>query len=438
MQKNPANRFSDVRQLIAAIGMDLDQRYMIVDRQSGAAPLEPVVSTGQPPVIEPIPLSYATPQNDPPKYARSPVSEETQARLRNEEPIARLVRVNWRRMTDAWNSNQMAPGARAAVIAVIVIMSILNLGPIIAVAVGLGTIYLPYYIVWAIVMGGTKDPIDQETLCRAHRSPQSKRTTQAIAASHPTRGGQAWPAIRTPVPKPLSIKQWKVAKRRQLALAKPSMIGAELTGSWIGSAIVITVFTALVAIFQIGQIGHTQIDQGKIVGLVWAAAMSFICAAVTITLGKRWQTTEGDSSIRAFVQLTLGLAIGAVGYVLSEFLTVPWSGIAYENFGDLPVQRWKGFFNPDKSPMFPAYLAYFPLMMGMVHWWKQADPLRRTRFSLFSVLWVLLMAGLIQLLIPFPQPWGALVFAGTSIAVQLATPWYSSDERLELTHQQVA
>ncbi len=46
-------------------------------------------------------------------------------------------------------------------------------------------------------------------------------------------------------------------------------------------------------------------------------------------------------------------------------------------------------------------------------------------------LWALLMAGVVHLIIPFPQPWGALVFAGTSIAVQMSTPWYNSDERLE-------
>ncbi len=196
-----------------------------------------------------------------------------------------------------------------------------------------------------------------------------------------------------------------------------------------GSAIVIAVFTALVAIFQIGS---GTIGQPYVVGMIWSAVMSLVCAMVAITLGKRWQATEGDAAVRCFVQLTLGLGIGAVAYGLSEFLMVPWTTITHENFGDLPVQRWRGFFAADNAPLLAAYLAYFPLLMGLVQWWKQADPLRRTRFSLFSVLWTLLMAGIVQLIIPFPQPWGALVFAGTSIAVQMSTPWYNSDERLEV------
>lgn len=430
LQKNAAHRFSDVREMIGALGMELDQRYMVVDRNPSSASANPNV----PPVIEPIPLTYAIPSGDPIRPGVSPlVSEETQAHLRYEEPIARAIRVNWRRLTNSWNNNSITPGARGALIAVIVIMCILNLGPIMAVAVTLGTFYLPYYIVWAIVMGNSRKKKAQAQLRHGYNAvtvahQPSPPVVQPVVKPVARPVAKPGPAIRPPQPKPLSVKQWKVAKRKQLSMLKPSMLGAEMTSSWMGSAIVIAVFTALVAIFQVGS---GTVGQPYIVGMVWSAVMSLLCAVVTITLSKRWQATEGDAAVRCFVQLTLGLGIGAVAYGLSEFLMVPWTTIAHENFGDLPVQRWRGFFAEDNSPMLAAYLAYFPLLMGLVHWWKQADPLRRTRFSLFSVLWTVLMAGIVQLIIPFPQPWGALVFAGTSIAVQMSTPWYNSDERLE-------
>ncbi len=423
LQKNASHRFSDVREMIGALGMELDQRYLVIDRQAAGAS----TTANVPPVIEPIPLTYAMPGNQQQAPKAKLVSDETQAKLRYEEPIARAVRINWRRLADAWNNNNLAPGARGALIAVIVIMCILNLGPIMAVAVTLGTIYLPYYIVWAIVMGGSKAKKSAmqpayNAVTVAHK--QSPPVVQPVAKPVAKPG----PAVRPPQPKPLSIKQWKVAKRKQLAMLKPSMLGAEVTSSWMGSAIVIAVFTSLVGIFQVGS---GTVGQPYVIGMLWSAVMAFVCSMVAITLGKRWQATEGDSAVRCFVQLTLGLGIGAIAYGLSEFLMVPWPAIAHDKFGDLPVQRWRGFFAADNSPLLAAYLAYFPLLMGLVHWWKQADPLRRTRFSLFSVLWTLLMAGIVQLIIPFPQPWGALVFAGTSIAVQMSTPWFNSDERLE-------
>lgn len=423
LQKNASHRFSDVREMIGALGMELDQRYLVIDRQVALGS----ASASLPPVIEPIPLTYAMPGGAQGAPKAKLVSDETQAKLRYEEPIARAVRVNWRRVANAWNNNNLAPGARGALIAVIVIMCILNLGPIMAVAVTLGAIYLPYYIVWAIVMGGSKCTKPQihpayNAVTVAHK--QSPPVVQPVAKPVAKPG----PAVRPPAPKPLSIKQWKVAKRKQLAMLKPSMLGAEVTSSWIGSAIVIAVFTSLVGIFQVGS---GTVGQPYVIGMIWSAIMAFVCSMVAITLSKRWQASEGDAAVRCFVQLTLGLGIGAIAYGLSEFLMVPWTTIAHDKFGDLPVQRWRGFFADDNAPLLAAYLAYFPLLMGLVHWWKQADPLRRTRFSLFSVLWTLLMAGIVQLIIPFPQPWGALVFAGTSIAVQMSTPWVNSDERLE-------
>lgn len=429
LQKNAASRFSDVREMIQALGMELDQRYIVIDRRS---------STGErslPPVLEPRMATYALPPvtgspND--AGTRAAGFTASQTRLRNEEPIARAARAGWARMTAAWNNNQLGPGARAAVIAVIVIMSVMNLGGIIAGAVFLALCYVPYYIVWAIVKGSTGFGTGVQATHNAvtqihHQIAPAPPVVQPVVA-------RPGPAVKAPLPKPLSLKQWKVAKRRQLALAKPSVKGAELTSSWLGSAVVIAVFTSLVAIFQIGS---GTIDQSYVVGLIWSAVMAFVCASVAITLGKRWQNNEGDAAVRSFIQLTIGLVIGAAAFALSNFLMVPWSTIAAEKFGDLPVQRWDGFFAEDRTPLLAAYLAYFPLLMGLVHWWKQADPLRRTRFSLFSVLWTVLVAGLVHLIVPFPQPWGALVFAGTSIAVQMATPWCNSDERLELSHERV-
>lgn len=425
LQKNPANRFSDVRDMLRALGMQLDSRYMIVE-----SPHVPHAAA-QPPVVAPVVASYAVPLKAEPQaraqHRHSGASTASQTRLRYQEPIAHAVRSGWRRMAAAWSNQNMGPGARAAIIAVIIILSVLNLGWIVTTTLALALVYVPYYIVWWLVRG----PVPSSTKATAHTAamPPSANHPPLVAQPIVARPG---PAVRPPAPRPLSLKQWKVAKRKQLALAKPSTTWSELTGSWIGSAVVIGVFTTLVGIFQVGS---GTVGQPYVVGLAWSAATALVCSWATIALGKRWQTSEGDSALRGFVQLTLGLGIGGVAYALSDFLMVPWSTIASEHFGYQPVQRWKGFFAADGTPMLAAYLAYFPLLMGLVPWWKQADPLRRTRFSLLSVLWSVLVGGLVYLIVPFPQPWGALIFAATSIAVQLATPWFDSDQRLELAHE---
>jgi hypothetical protein len=231
----------------------------------------------------------------------------------------------------------------------------------------------------------------------------------------------------------MSIKQWRVAKRIQLAQVPRGSVWSEVSGSWLGSAAVISVFSTLAVLFQIGSGGAAQ---PFLVGMIWAAIVALATAWIAIGLGKRWQREEGDWAIRSFVQLTSGFAIGGLAFMLSDFLMVPWTTITKESLGDLPVHRWTGFFGPDGTPLLPAYLAYFPLMMGIIQWWKQVDPLRRTRFSFWSVIWCVIAATLVHLLIPFPQPWGALIAAGASMAVQLSSPWVNPAERLQTTVRQ--
>lgn len=444
LQKNAANRFSDVRDMISALGMEIDQRYIVSERISAqASPAQSwPVAAQMPPAVQPAHATYNIPPSAGAAIEPGPSSSHT--RLLYQEPLARAIQTTWRSLSQTWNNNQLGPGARAAVFAVIVILCVLNLGRIASVAVVAIMCYIPYYILWFLVRGPIPKHSHRPTHHRRNHPPvvsppiaTPRPIVQPVAvqpvAVQPV-VAKPGPAVRQAAPKPLSVKQWRVAKRKQLALTKPSMRGADITSSWIGATIVVAVFTTLVAVFQVGS---GSANQAYAVGLIWSAMMASITAWVAILLGIRWQSTEGDSAVRSFVQLTIGLAIGGVAFLLSDYLMVPWSAIAAKEFGDLPIQRWRGFFAADGTPLLPAYLAYFPLLMGMVHWWKQVDPLRRTRFSLFSVLWSIMVAGIVQLIIPFPQPWGALVFAGTSIAVQLATPWHNSDERLELTQERL-
>ncbi len=225
----------------------------------------------------------------------------------------------------------------------------------------------------------------------------------------------------------MTIKQWRVAKRRQLAQVKRGQVWSEVTGSWLGAAAVIGVFSLLAVVFQVGTGRQVQ---PLMMGMIWAALVSLITAWIAIGLGKRWQREDGDWAIRSFVQLTSGFLIGFIAYQLSNYLMVPWEQITQERMGELPVKRWEGFFGENQEPLLPAFLAYFPLLMGSVQWWKQVDPLRRSRFSFWSVIWSVVMASLMYLIIPLPQPWIAIMAAGTSIAIQLSSPWINSDERL--------
>lgn len=422
LAKNPSSRYSDVRDLVRPLGMEVDDRYLLVRTKTDDLP--PVVQPN-PARVERSFAKTAQPERAKRRSAPAPTMDENLppvATLQYQEPLARKMRDGWVGLNRWWGDLHVNPGMKTAILAVAIIICAFNAGAILSMLVVALMFYVPYYCLWWLLRGPNPSYPN-----RPHSQRRNSPQVQPLARQAPA----APPPRPRPVAanKPLSIKQWKVARRAQLAQVPRSSVWAEVTGSWLGASAVIAVFSTLAVLFQIGT---GEPAQPLMVGMAWAAIVALSIAWVAIGLGKRWQKEEGDWAIRSFVQLTSGFLIGGIAYMLAEFLMVPWASITQESMGDLPVKRWSGFFDASGQPLLPAYLAYFPLMMGLVHWWKQVDPLRRTRFSFWSVIWSVIAASIVHLLIPFPQPWGALIAAGTSMSVQLSSPWFNSAERLQV------
>ena len=99
------------------------------------------------------------------------------------------------------------------------------------------------------------------------------------------------------------------------------------------------------------------------------------------------------------------------------------------------IDSWSAMYNDEQAPKLPAFLVYFAGMFVATRWWLQSDPLRATRLSVFSTAICVLWAWILHLIWPFPQPWGLMLAATISIAVQLASPWMPTSERARLRNQ---
>jgi serine/threonine protein kinase len=435
LTKNPAARTSDVRELLRPLGWDLDDRYLPVEYRT------PSTTSQNPPVVgasqEPPRVSVGAPQPKSRAAAHAQRTAKEVTALEYQEPIAKKIRQSWIGLNRWWAELAINPGAKTALLVFAIIFMVLNAEILLSFSL-LGLLfYVPYYAAWWTLRGPAPSARQQAQFVnrQSYPTPRSNQPTPAWG-SEPRVFPQ--PVVTAPPPaqpirparaeRPVSVKQWRVARRMQLAQVPRRKLLSEVTGGWLGAAAVISVFSTLAALFQIGA-GRSV--QPLLMGTVWAALVSLIMAWVAIGFGKRWQREEGDWAIRAFMQLTTGFAIGGFAYLLAQYLMIPWESITREQLGDLPVRRWSGFFGDDGQPLLPAYLAYFPLLMGVVGWWKQVDPLRRVRLSFWAVVWSALAASLVHLLIPFPHPWGALLAAGTSLAIQLSSPWINPNERLQ-------
>lgn len=433
LAKNPASRYSSVREMLKPLGMEVDNRYLLV-RTRMESSLPPVIQPGAARVVQnaraagtarqpgPAPQPVAARRAPNPAAAREEDLPQA-ATAEIQEPIARNLRDGWMGLNRWWHGLDMNPNAKTALLIVAIVFAALYSGAIIPFVLIAGALYIPYYCLWWVLKGPKKTVSSTQHYAQPQGSP---------AQTPPQVQPQARPRPR-PVAanRPLSIKQWRVARRAQLGKASPRSVVSEVTGSWFTSFIVIAVFGAMAALFMtgFGNAGRGVVSQPWLIGMFWAGITSLAIAWISIALGKRWQKEEGDWAIRSFVQLTCGFAVGGLAFLLSDFLILPWETITKNGIGDIPARNLTGFFDAKEQPLLPAYLAFFPLLMGAVSWWKQVDPLRRTRFSFWAVIWSVGCASVISLFIPFPQPWGALVAAGASIAIQLSSPWLNPSER---------
>ncbi len=156
--------------------------------------------------------------------------------------------------------------------------------------------------------------------------------------------------------------------------------------------------------------------------MAWLAGMSVLGCWAVLGVSKFWEGAQGEAILRRFVLLVVGLGLGSLGYGLSEWLWLEWKYL--ENFPRPPQHSLPGqWYGPAGEPLLMAFLANFALLMALIRWWRQADPLRFARLSLWSVLGCVLAAALVAWLLRFPQPWLPMCAGLMSLGIQLAAPW---------------
>jgi len=233
---------------------------------------------------------------------------------------------------------------------------------------------------------------------------------------------------------PFASAAAQVAAARARLRDKPLRTHAtELTGSLLSAACVSAVLTLVILLLQDSTLDGS--NSGWVL-YAWLASVSTIGAWILLTLAKFWEGQAGEHFGRRFLMLVAGLAIGAVACGMSQLLLldVPdqdhWTAHAFGHANWLPAMH-----RADGSPLFAAYLIYFAGLFAVLRWWRQMDPLRKNRLSIWATAVCLLWAWVMHSLCSVPQPWGFILAATMSVAVQLAAPWINPAERAALVEE---
>ena len=160
----------------------------------------------------------------------------------------------------------------------------------------------------------------------------------------------------------------------------------------------------------------------------WLLLASLAGTWAVLIASKFWEGVRGDAMLRRFVLMVVGLGIGAAMFAAAEMLMVKLpAAVGYSQIPNLKSPP--SFYASYGRPQMMAYMACFGTLFFVMRWWLQADPLRRVRLSVLSVLLSIVVAAIVAELWQFPQPWLPMVAGAMSVAVQLASPCERANRR---------
>jgi len=396
LEKDPAKRFRSVAEMLAAL----------------PAP------TAVPPGAGRLPWGGCTPAAAAGEHLAQTV---VMAEAADEEPILRAVRQGWRQVGHAWNQANLGMPVTVILLLIGVFLLLHAAAVLIPLAIGLCLLYIAYRLVRMVVLGirgpSTRQRWSAEPpQCAAPQTTPSPRGPPVYAA-----------AAQTPRVRPSAYQQ-----AAAVLLAKsPRERFTDLLGSLLVSALA---GAAMCVVMVLVNSYHTMPPWPEPDVLWWAqsawlALMGIAGAWAVLIPAKFWEGMRGEAVPRRFILMVAGLVMGALAWGVAESLMVslPHSASFPKPIGfRLPTT----FYGADGHPLPMAYLACFGTMFLVVRWWRQADPLRPTRLSFWSLICSMVVAYVVAYGWRFPQPWLPMVAGTMSVSIQLASPWVAPRERL--------
>ncbi|HBE69628.1 MAG TPA: hypothetical protein DDW52_15900, partial [Planctomycetaceae bacterium] len=193
----------------------------------------------------------------------------------------------------------MSSSVKSVLMILAIIFLAVNAGAVLPIVLMVACIYVPYYAIWWVMRGPLPPQPAKRKYVRDYVQDTNPRRTpgaadaatqpgyMAAAASAATvQPGQAAVAAKQPLPqpvakpapaakpktsRPISLRQWRVAQRAQLAKNSRGSVWSEVTGSWLSSAAVLGVVGGMATLFQVGTGAAWQ---PMLAGMTWVGLVS--------------------------------------------------------------------------------------------------------------------------------------------------------------------
>jgi hypothetical protein len=344
---------------------------------------------------------------------------ETIARAKevDEEPIQRAVFAAYRKLREDCNRMNMHPAVLVCILLVICGVVANSVALWITPVVTLLVLYGIYRFVRWIVLS-LSETADANTTATTAVPPELAKTVAAPAAATPG----VSPSIR-------DRDRWRRPYEKSLpalVMRTPRERVTDLLGSLLLSTVVVAAMMVVMALV----LSYYEIEP-QAVQLAWLFAMSVAGSWTVLLPSKLWEGTKGENMPRRFLMMVLGLGLGVLAFGMTTmlFVELPYCDNFIPDISLFHKFRLPASFFVAGRPLLPVFVTVFGMLFFFIRWWKQADPLRSTRFSLGTTIWTGIFSGIIASFLHFPQPWLTLIACTISISVQLASPWVHPRER---------
>lgn len=322
----------------------------------------------------------------PPNLALSNLSNvEASGPNKSTEPVAEAVTRSWATTLQWWDNANVSMPVKLGLLAIAGIVVIKNSQWLLPLVLLAGVAYLIYCVARPMVVGQEDDQPTTKELQR--------QTT-------------------------LMVRDW-IAQRPGVDRV------TELVGSLLIGALACIVLNLLG--FALG---------GELLGdsiepwarFAWLTATSVVGTWALLAFGKCWEHRNGGYWICRLVLAGIGLGIGVFAFFVACSCNIDLTRLAAEDFQARQTEQ----FVLASIPIFPAYLIFFAVLFGILRWWRQSDPVRRTRLSVFNVVVCLVAAAVLSHLVGVPLTVSCILAVVISVSVQLASPWFHPDNREEI------
>ena len=408
LAKEPASRFSHVAEMREALELD----EIPSNRQDAFDPTPAAVLAA---------AATAEAAAEAPKTITLP-----------NEPVARAVHAAWRELAAGWQDANLGVVPRVILLIGGLFLLLFNAAWIIPY---LGIVAICYGVYLAI----------RSTVLNKHELEQPR--TKARPVKPVAREARAAAVAAELAAKPRMSRRRRREARRHIGRLLPADMRSRLAQkskreqlTELLSSLLTAALVCAVVAFPMTILALQPLRRGDFYSFApnyaWLLFGSTLASWGVLVVSKPWESLTGDTTLRRFSQMIAGMVVGGAVYLFTAFLHFQphyfLDDDFHMSFRDLP----HGMFAQNGIPTFAGFVAFFGALFAVVRWWKRTDPTRSSRLGILSTLTCGVGAMIVFAFCPIPQ--GSLVALTAALAVQLASPWITHEERGAIRRELVA